>query len=143
MYKRKVGLKFKSKIPFNVKIDKHYSISGSIFHLSYLKYFSIKFFTVIENIFKNKDGLIFTYSNFVRTGVNLFQNVLLENGFLEYKDNYDMYIFHDDVLSYDFSCTYKNRKKNKDFYPATFLSITGSDNAVSYTHLTLPTNREV
>lgn len=128
-YRKVIKKKFQSKVPFSIKINKHGNITGSIFHLSYLKYFSIKFFTVMQNILKNKDGLIFAYSNFVKTGVTLFENVLLENGFLEFKDNYDMYVFHDDVLSYDFSHTYKNRKKNKDFFPATFLSITGSDNA--------------
>jgi superfamily II DNA or RNA helicase len=129
MYKRRIESKFKSKHEFSLKINKNGNISGSMFHLSFLKYFSIKFYTVIKNILKNNDGLQFVYSNFVKSGVHLFENVLLENGFLEYKDNYDMYVFHDDVLSYDFSCTYKNRKKKKDFYPATFLSVTGSDNA--------------
>lgn len=128
-YKKKIQQKFKSKIPLHIKIDNNFNVSGSIFHISYLKYFSIKFYTVIKNILKNKNGLIFLYSNFVKIGVNLFENVLLENGFLEYKNDANMYVFHDDVYSYDFSCTYKNRKKTKEFYPATFLSITGSDNA--------------
>ena len=128
-YKNKIENKFKNKLSFNIKIDKNNNISGNIFNLEYLKFFSIKFYTTMKNILKNKNGLQFVYSNFVKTGVNMFENVLLENGFLEYKDNYDMYVFHDNVLSYDFSCIYKNRKKNKEFYPATFLSITGSDNA--------------
>lgn len=73
------------------------SISGKILELPYLKYFSTKFYRTLKNLNKlyydgkNGPGTAFIYSHMVVVGIHLFAEVLLQNGYLEYQDNYSDY----------------------------------------------------
>lgn len=116
--------------------DNNKNISGDIFNIKYLKYFSIKFYTSLQRINetvygKKGTGLIFAYSNFVRAGIDVFQEVLLQNGYLEYQENMSSYIIKNNTRCY--FCGHTNGEHNKifhdipkhDFYPATYISVTG------------------
>uniref|UniRef100_A0A6C0LTB3 Helicase ATP-binding domain-containing protein n=1 Tax=viral metagenome TaxID=1070528 RepID=A0A6C0LTB3_9ZZZZ len=111
-------------------------ISGDIFHEKYLKFFSIKFYTTLhkinETIYgKRGIGLLFIYSNLVKVGIEIFQEILLANGYLEYQDNITNYHIDDDTRCYFCEYNYSHHKHlpnnipRHDFYPATFISITG------------------
>jgi DNA polymerase III delta prime subunit len=122
-----------------INISSRKSISGLIMKLPYLKHFSIKFFKVLNRLnklVKNKKGAgtAFVYSNFVTVGTNLFQEVLLQNGYLEFDEN-EKYNIKDDTIDSYSGITFKefNNKKNKHsapFKPATYLLITGQSDDV-------------
>lgn len=111
------------------------TISGDIFSEQYLKHFSIKFYHAIKNINRavwgdRGPGLIFAYSNLVKVGIEPFIEVLQRNGYLEYQDNASNYNIRSDTKCYFCDRTFGNHKNLgripvHDFYPATFLSITG------------------
>lgn len=106
--------------------DKH-SITGLIFKQPYLKFFSIKFNTCLNNLLQLKDGTAFIYSNLVRYGIELFEQVLLQNGCFEY-NNEGSYNITDESLDALTNLTFKEFKKqniNRDFYPTTYVKITG------------------
>lgn len=76
------------------------TISGKIFKLKYLKYFSTKFHKLIKKINKLFFGIkgartAFIYSNLVRIGVELLEEVLLSNGYLEFNENQNYMIKND------------------------------------------------
>lgn len=111
-------------------------ISGDIFNEKYLKYFSIKFYTALQRINdtvygKRGSGLIFVYSNLVKVGIEVFQEVLQRNGYLEYQETMSNYNIQSDTRCY--FCDYKRGTHSNlpdnipkhDFYPATFITITG------------------
>jgi superfamily II DNA or RNA helicase len=111
-------------------------ISGDIFTEKYLKYFSIKFYTALQKINetvngKRGSGLIFVYSNLVKVGIEVFQEVLQKNGYLEYQENISSYNIKNNTRCYYCEYTYGNHTtlpKNippHDFYPAAYISITG------------------
>lgn len=120
---------------FMVENDKK-NLTGSILHLDYLKHFSIKFYKCIQRLNRLFDGIkgsgtSFVYSNLVKAGgIELFSNCLIENGYLEYQENFKDYIINDDTIDSITGKTYQSFKKNKknlsNFYPATFILITGS-----------------
>ena len=99
-----------------------------------MKHFSIKYYECLKNIGKlvegkKESGTAFIYCNLVTTGIELFQQVLLNNGYLEYdeKQNYNIL---DDTIDYktglkfkDFNKKFKNKRK---FMPATFIRVTGN-----------------
>lgn len=116
--------------------DNNKIISGEIFVEKYLKYFSIKFYTALQKINeavygKRGIGLIFVYSNLVKVGIEVFQEVLQKNGYLEYQENLSSYNIRNDTRCY--FCEYKYGEHSNlpsnipkhDFSPATFISITG------------------
>jgi superfamily II DNA or RNA helicase len=116
-------------------VDNKY-ISGDIFNEKYLKHFSIKFYTCLlkinENVYgKRNPGLIFVYSNLVKVGIELFQEVLLRNGYLEYQELMENYNIHNDTKCYFCEYTFENHNMlpnsipKHDFYPATYIMITG------------------
>ena len=108
------------------------SITGLIYKKEYLNLFSTKFYEVLMNINskvegKNGSGTIFIYSNLVKVGIEVFQEILLQNGYLEFKEDQN-YTIIENTLDYktgipfsDFTKKYPKRK----FYPATFIRITG------------------
>lgn len=108
------------------------TINGQIFKKEYLKNFSAKFYTVLNNIdelINKKKGAktAFIYSNLVSSGIDLFAEIMVQNGYLEFKDdgNYEIY---DETKDYYTGISYKefnNKNLNRQFYPATFLKITG------------------
>ena len=111
-------------------------ISGNIYSLEYLKYFSIKFYTVLtkinETTIDNRgNGLIFVYSNLVKVGIEIFQEILQKNGYLEYKETMSSYNIRNDTRCYYCGIPYGSHPKQKDkenfhfFYPATYITITG------------------
>lgn len=116
------------------------TVSGKIFKLPYLDNFSIKFSTCMRNILSlftkleeepNGTSLCFVYSNLVQMGVMLFQQVLLNNGFLEYSSDRN-YSLNNNTLHYKHNITYEQwktsdemKKKYPKFEPAVFLTITG------------------
>src|SRR5690606_16467380 len=77
--------------------DDKKTISGDIMKLEYLQNFSTKFFEALKRLNKlvwGKKGpkLAFIYSNLVKVGIELFQQVLLQNGYLEYQENTSYHI---------------------------------------------------
>ena len=101
-------------------------LSGKIFELDYLKYFSIKFYTCLK-ILNELKGTAFIYSNLVQIGIKLFEEVLLNNGYIEFQEN-EQYTFQDNTRHYDLNITYNEFKRkypNEKFIPATFLVVTG------------------
>ena len=118
--------------------DNEKTISGDIFKEIYLKYFSIKFYTALREINqtiwgKKGPGLIFVYSNLVRVGIELFKEVMLKNGYLEYQETYNNYVIKPDTKCYYCELEF-SKHQSKDahsnipehkFHPATFLSVTG------------------
>lgn len=105
-------------------------ITGNIYHIDYLKYFSIKFYTLLVNINetvigKKGPGLLFIYSNLVRVGIDILQEILFINGYLEYQENINDYNIKKNTRCY--YCDYKfgEHINNHKFYPATYIRITG------------------
>lgn len=116
--------------------DNNKTISGDIFTEKYLKHFSIKFHTVLVKINetiheKRGSGLIFVYSNLVRVGIEVFQEVLQKNGYIEFQENSSSYNLRSDTRCYYCSTPYGKHSHlpdsvpKHDFHPATFISITG------------------
>nr|QFG74271.1 MAG: type III restriction enzyme, res subunit [Megaviridae environmental sample] len=114
-------------------------INGDILKLKYLKYFSTKFYTCINNLnklFKTDNNSIsktgFVYSNLVKAGgIELFAECLKENGYLEYNLNFSNYIIKDETIDAVTGMTFKDYKLKKlnlkFFNPATYLLITGGN----------------
>ncbi|AXN90931.1 putative VV D11-like helicase [Namao virus] len=111
------------------------NITGKILHEKYLKHFSIKFYTALKEINdvvegKKGTGTIFVYFNLVKVGIDLFSNVLLENGYLEYNEsgNYSYSANTRDALTglpyEEFLKKYPDQTE-RTFYPSTFITITG------------------
>jgi hypothetical protein len=121
------------------------TITGSLMKFNNLKYFSIKFYTALKKlsklvIGKKGPGTAFIYSNLVKVGIDAFQEILIQNGYLEYQEHYSNYNIKNDTVCYYCGQTYdkhKNLNKNKsfedsvgnkeqhDFHPAAFITITG------------------
>ena len=102
------------------------NISGLILDEKYLKHFSIKFYTALQNInklFNDKSGTAFIYFNLVKVGIDLFTELLLINGYLEYKED-NNYNIKDNTKDAITGIKYKNFK-GKLFYPSTFLVMKG------------------
>jgi superfamily II DNA or RNA helicase len=111
------------------------SISGDIFLEKYLRYFSIKFYTALRNINSTVygdrgPGISFVYFELVRAGTEVFQEVLLRNGYLEYQED-NAYQIKNNTRCY--CCNYSQADHQRlpadipphEFYPATFLTIIG------------------
>lgn len=114
------------------------TLSGDIFKESNLKTFSTKFYTALGEINqtvwgKKGAGLVFVFSYLVKVGVELFKEVLLQNGYLEYEESSNNYSIKPDTKCYYCGLNYESHQSNTipsnipdhTFYPATFLSITG------------------
>jgi hypothetical protein len=124
--------KYKDPIDLLNYDSKKKIITGKILHRDHLANYSIKFHTALLNLERLIEsdkgcGTAFIYSNLVKVGINLFQEILLENGYLEFNETRD-YIIKDDTIDYRTGLQYSEYKKLYDintFYPATFLTITG------------------
>lgn len=80
-------------------------ISGKIFNEKYLENFSAKFYKCLKKINRlvwGKKGpkTAFIYSNLVKVGIDLFQEILLQNGYLEYQEDYNNYRIQNDTKCY-------------------------------------------
>lgn len=111
------------------------TISGDVFHEKYLQYFSVKFHAALTDINRmvygdRGAGLVFVYSNLVKSGIELFIEVLQQNGYLEYQENINSYNIKSDTRCYFCDRRYGNHTDlgdipNHDFRPATYLTVTG------------------
>lgn len=120
-----------------IDISDNKNITGKILHLNYLKPFSVKFYKCISRLAKLVDsnkgsGTAFIYSNLVKAGgMELFAEALRVNGYLEYSSNSSDYNITENTLDARTGKTFGQFKKEKlnlsDFYPATFLIVTGGD----------------
>jgi superfamily II DNA or RNA helicase len=141
---RKIGsdvlTKFDIKDPSSLLYltDNAKVLTGDIFGEPYLKYFSIKFYTAIQEINqmvwgKKGPGLLFVYSNLVRSGIDLFREVMSKNDYLEYQEVYNNYVIKPTTRCYFCDYSYARHTTSNipedvpkhKFYPATFLSVTG------------------
>jgi hypothetical protein len=124
------------KIPYNAQEEyinydnntKH--LKGSCFKKENLKHFSTKFYEAlcnIENDLFNKEPLTgFVYSNLVKIGIDIFEIILLNNGYLEYNES--TYNIKDDTICYYCGKKYLNHPNvNHTFSPATFIKVTGNN----------------
>jgi superfamily II DNA or RNA helicase len=117
------------------------NITGAILKKEYLKYFSTKFYQALldieNNLFskdKNSDSRTgFVYSNLVKIGIEIFQEVLIQNGFLQYDENLNNYQVKENTVCYYCGVNHKNHKETNShkFYPATFLVVTGQSSEES------------
>jgi superfamily II DNA or RNA helicase len=110
------------------------NINGLLLHESVLHLFSTKFYQALININNLVDGkegskTSFVYSNLVKVGIDLFEEILKANGYLEFKDD-GLYALTDSVREYRTGLSYGEYKKkfpNEKFYPATYLAFTGEN----------------
>lgn len=98
--------------------DNGKTISGAILKINNLKHFSIKFYkalTKINRLVWGKKGprTSFIYSNLVKVGIELFTEILLQNGYLEYDSNASNYKIRQDTKCYYCGYTYKQHQENK------------------------------
>lgn len=136
------------------------NITGKILKFQNIRHFSIKFYKALKKISrlvwgKKGTGTVFIYSNLVKVGIELFQETLLQNGYLEYNDNPSNYKIKQDTICYFCGKTYRDHQQQNinltndikkqfnisessteyklktddlpehEFNPATFISITG------------------
>jgi hypothetical protein len=122
------------------------NITGAILKKEYLQNFSTKFHRALcnidDNLFytsKTKESRTgFVYSNLVKIGIELFQEILLQNGYLEYNENTSNYKLYDNTKCYFCGSTNKEHKEHEkediqahEFSPATFIVVTGNTNEES------------
>lgn len=81
------------------------TVTGKIYRAPYLKNFSVKFYKSLKKVNRlvaGKKGAqtAFVYSNLVKVGIDVFQEVLLQNGYLEYQEDASNYQINDDTICY-------------------------------------------
>ena len=91
------------------------SITGKILKMPYLKYFSIKFYKALKKLGRlvwGKKGAktAFVYSNLVRVGISMFHEILIQNGYLEYQEEYSNYQIQPDTICYFCGKSYVSHK---------------------------------
>ena len=117
-------------------INEKKNLSGYILKKEYLRFFSIKFYKALQRLNKlfidksdKKIGTAFIYSNLVKAGgMEIFAEVLIMNGYLEYQEDFKNYDIKDDTIDYKTGLKFIDYKKKYDinnFAPATFILITG------------------
>jgi hypothetical protein len=130
---------FNGKLSKNVEdnfiFEKNKNISGLILKLEYLKYFSIKFYRIINRLAKlveskKGSGTAFVYSQLVNAGgMELFAEAMRINGYLDFQEDPRNYDIKENTIDAKTGLTYKEFKENKmnidNFKPATFLVVTG------------------
>jgi superfamily II DNA or RNA helicase len=127
------------------------SVTGRILKSPYLKIFSTKFYTALKKLNRlvcGKKGpkTAFVYSNLVKVGIDVFEQVLIQNGYIEYQEDAASYQIKPDTICY--YCGKENQfhsKQNKvdennsassseynkveckehQFFPATYITVTG------------------
>ena len=120
------------------------NITGAILKKDNLSKFSTKFhrslLDIYENIFYSEDNkesrTSFIYSNLVKIGIELYQEILNVNGWLEY-DEKKNYQIKDNTVCYFCGAihsehdSYLSKNKNipeHEFSPATYIVVTGQSN---------------
>lgn len=107
-------------------------ITGEIFNVRFLKDYSIKFYKAIKKTNRIVDGkkgsrTFFVYSNLVKAGVELFQEVMINNGYLEYNPNKSAYVISNRTRCYFCGKSYKWHQKDVST-ESPILSVGGQDN---------------
>ena len=110
------------------------TFTGDILLLNNLEFFSAKMHECLKNIMESFDGKRgastgFVYANLRTVGIDIFDEILLTNGFLHYKENAD-YDIKETTIDYQYGLTYSEFRKKfgkEKFYPATFVKFTGAD----------------
>lgn len=96
------------------------TITGKILKMPYLKLFSIKFYRALKKINKlvwGKKGpkTGFVYSNLVVVGIELFREILIQNGYLEYQEDSTNYQINADTVCYYCGKSYsQHHESNSD-----------------------------
>lgn len=96
-----------------------HSITGKILKKENLKYFSIKFYKALKKIGRlvwSKKGVStgFIYSNLVKVGISLFSEILVQNGYLEYQDDYNNYQINPNTVCYFCGKTHAEHNGNAE-----------------------------
>jgi hypothetical protein len=110
------------------------TISGDILLEKNLENFSTKMYYALKEILslvdgKKGGGTAFVYSNLRTIGIDIFDEILIMNGFLYYKED-GQYNITDTTIDYQYGLTFSEFKKKfgkEKFYPATFVKFTGAD----------------
>lgn len=94
------------------------TITGSILKIHNLKYFSIKFYKALKKLNRliwGKKGpkTAFVYSNLVKVGIEIFTEILLQNGYLEYDENPNNYKLRPETKCYFCGHTYKEHQQKR------------------------------
>lgn len=92
------------------------TVTGKIYKAPYLKNFSVKFYKALKKVNRliaGKKGAqtAFVYSNLVKVGIDVFQEILLQNGYLEYQEDSSNYQIYDDTICYYCGKRYKDHAK--------------------------------
>jgi len=87
-------------------------ITGKIFNIKYLRNFSTKFYKCLRKLNRLVLGdkgvkTAFIYSNLVKVGIELFQETLIQNGYLEYQEESANYRIDNNTVCYLCGKTYK------------------------------------
>ncbi len=117
------------------------NITGAILKKEYLKHFSTKFYQALvdleSNLFvrndKGESRTGFVYSNLVKIGIEIFQEILIQNGFLEFDENSNNYQIKENTVCYYCGKTHKEHTESPThkFHPATFMVVTGQSSEES------------
>jgi len=110
------------------------TISGDILLLNNLENFSTKMYNALKEILDLVDGkkgasTAFIYSNLRTIGIDIFDEILIMNGFLHYREDGN-YSINDTTVDYKYGLRYSEFKKKygkEKFYPATFIKFTGAE----------------
>lgn len=141
-----LGLKKYDEELININ-ERTKNITGAILKKDNLKHFSTKFYQAYvdmeSNLFVEGSGsggesrTGFIYSNLVKTGIEIFQEILNINGFLSWDENKNNYRIKDDTKCYYCGKSYRSHSSNQDkqnkdksikthkFEPATYIVVTG------------------
>ena len=103
---RKIGEKFfkqkdiKSETEYVQLTQDNNCITGKFLKMPYLKLFSTKFYKVLKNLnqlYWGRKGVksAFIYSNLVRIGIDMFEQILLQNGYLAFSEDASYQIMAD------------------------------------------------
>jgi DNA polymerase III delta prime subunit len=114
------------------------TFTGRILRMPFLRIFSTKFADALDGIGQRVEGkrgamTSFCYSNLVKAGIELFQEVLLENGFIEF-DEGGSYQIRPTTICYRCGKENKGHQAEHAFKPATFITVTGksTDDVAEY-----------
>jgi hypothetical protein len=109
-------------------------LTGYILKKPHLKFFSVKFYKCLRRleklvVGKKEPGTAFLYSNLVKVGIDMLQEILLQNGYLEYNEDKNNYDIQDNTIDFRTGMTFADYKKSKEdiniYMPATFIAVTG------------------
>ena len=98
------------------------NITGAILKKEFLKTFSTKFYQSLIDVedtlfYKNEvkeSRTGFVYSNLVKIGIEIYKEILIINGWLEFDENVNNYKIKDDTICYYCGLTHKEHKGNKE-----------------------------